>query len=87
MIRGMDASGATLVIPLPLVHWQERVNLIPKAKDKLHGCWRDLPEGKKTSSGKPIIPEYACAGLLSCTACLSAASPPLRLLLAAYAAC
>jgi len=38
---------------------QERVNRIPKAKEKLHGCWRDLPENKMTSTGKPLIPDYA----------------------------
>jgi hypothetical protein len=36
---------------------QERVNRIPKAKEKLHGCWRDLPEKTMTSTGKPLIPE------------------------------
>mmetsp|Transcript_40130 Transcript_40130/g.129422 ORF Transcript_40130/g.129422 Transcript_40130/m.129422 type:complete len:613 (+) Transcript_40130:1072-2910(+) len=38
---------------------QERVSAVPKAAVKLHGCWRDLPDDGLTSSGKPLVPEYA----------------------------
>jgi len=38
---------------------QERVNGVPKCKEKRHGCWEDLDEAKSTSTGKPLVPAYA----------------------------